>query len=245
MQKPGRRLVGAIVAALVVGSAAAAGPLEDAGEAYNRGDYATAIRTYRPLAEQGNAIARAMLGFMYLNGQGVPQNYTEAAKWCQLAAEDGIRTAQLDLGVMYLNGQGVPQNYAVALKWFGKAANQGNSDDPGSQSFAQFYLGVMHRDAQGVPQNYAEALKWFGKAANGFIPGAQSALSHMYYYGQGVPQNYVYAHMWANLAAANPNSTKAARDEAVHDRDVFARTMTPAQIAEAQKLASEWRPTSR
>jgi hypothetical protein len=64
----------------------------------------------------------------------------------------------------------------------------------------------------------------------------------MYYNGQGVPQNYVHAHMWFNLAASNPAAKKEPRDEAVHNRDVLAQKMTAAQIAEAQKLAQEWKP---
>ncbi len=57
--------------------------------AYNRRDYATALREYRPLVNQGHAIAQSYLGFMYDNGQGVPQDYAEAAKWYRKAAEQG------------------------------------------------------------------------------------------------------------------------------------------------------------
>jgi len=87
-----------------------------------------------------------------------------------------------------------------------------------------------------VPQNYAEAFTWFRKAADQGNPYAQNHLGLMYYQGQGAPQNYVQAHMWFNLAASNPASN------AVHNRDLVAAKMTPVQIAEAQKLASEWKP---
>ncbi len=56
-------------------------------DAYNRGDYATALREMQLLAEQGNASAQFNLGFMYNKGQGVPQDYTEAVKWYRLAAD--------------------------------------------------------------------------------------------------------------------------------------------------------------
>jgi TPR repeat protein len=62
----------------------AAGPYEDAVAAYNRGDYATALRLLRPLAEQGDVVAQFNLGTMYANGHGVSQNYAEAAKWYRL-----------------------------------------------------------------------------------------------------------------------------------------------------------------
>jgi len=61
--------------------------------AYQRGDYATALREYRPLAEQGGATAQYNLGLMYANGQGVPQDYVQAHKWLNLAATQGNKNA--------------------------------------------------------------------------------------------------------------------------------------------------------
>ena len=55
---------------------------------------------------------------MYHNGQGVPQDYTEAVKWFRLAVLWGRANAQYNLGFMYANGQGVPQDYTEAVKWF-------------------------------------------------------------------------------------------------------------------------------
>ena len=54
------------------------------------GDYATALREFRPLAEQGDADAQNGLGLMYLDGEGVPQDYKTALKWYTLAAERGL-----------------------------------------------------------------------------------------------------------------------------------------------------------
>jgi TPR repeat protein len=94
---------------------AAAGPFEDGAAAYGRGDYATALRLWRPLAEQGNARAQFSLGLMYNEGKGVPQNYAEAVKWYRLAAEQDIASAQHNLGIKYATGEGVPQDYAEAI----------------------------------------------------------------------------------------------------------------------------------
>ena len=58
------------------------------------GDFATALREWRPLAEQGNAFAQSNLGVMYKYGQGVPQNYKTAIKWFRLAAKQGHPRAQ-------------------------------------------------------------------------------------------------------------------------------------------------------
>ena len=63
----------------------------------------------------------------------------------------------------------------------------------------------------------------------------------MYANGRGVPQDYVQAHMWFNLAEFH-SSPGRVHDKAAQDRDAVAKRMTPTQIAEAQKLAREWRP---
>jgi TPR repeat protein len=119
-----RRILLALVLATTLTTAAAAGPFEDADAAYQRGDYATALRLWRPLAEQGNAPTQYNLGLMYSSGQGVPQDYAEAMKWCRLAVEQGYARAQYMLGIMYANGRGVPQNDVQAHMWFNLAASR-------------------------------------------------------------------------------------------------------------------------
>ena len=94
--------------------------------AYKRGDYATALREWRPLAEQGDAKAQSFLSFMYSEGRGVPQDYAEAVKWWRKAAEQGLDEAQHMLGDMYKNGYGVPQNFIQAHLWLNLAAAQEN-----------------------------------------------------------------------------------------------------------------------
>ena len=64
-----------------------AGPVEDAVSANDRGDYATAMRLFRPLTENGDAIAQYYLGDLYDKGRGVPQNYAEATKWYRRSSE--------------------------------------------------------------------------------------------------------------------------------------------------------------
>ena len=110
----------AAVALLVAISApAAAGPVEDFEDglaAAQRGDYATALRLFRPLAKRGHASAQFILGVAYASGEGVKQDYAEAEKWYRKAAKQGFAAAQYNLGVMYRDGQGVKQNYAQAVK---------------------------------------------------------------------------------------------------------------------------------
>jgi hypothetical protein len=86
-------------------------------------------------------------------------------------------------------------------------------------------------------------MKWYRLAADQGNPNAQNNLGHMYRNGEGAPQDYVQAHMWFNLAASRiPASEKKERDNAIEARDFTASKMTPAQIAEAQRLAREWKP---
>ena len=90
---------------------------KDATAAYNSGDYATALRLFRPLAEQGDAPARFYVGWMYANGRSVPKNDAEAARWYRLAADQGLAGAQYNLGLAYADGSGVPKNEPEAVKW--------------------------------------------------------------------------------------------------------------------------------
>ncbi len=230
----GLALIAALCAGFTLGLMAPAGAgLKEGAAAYIRGYYATAIREWRPLAEQGNAKAQFYLGVMYDKGQGVPQDYARAAKWYSKAAEQGLAQAQLYLGFMYQR-PGVPPDDAEAVKWYRKAAEQGVAD-------AQYNLGVMYDNGQGVPQDDAEAVKWYRKAAEQGVADAQYNLGVMYGNGQGVPEDYAQAHMWLNLAASRLPPGKN-RDDAVFNRDLVAKRMTPAQISEAKKLAREWRP---
>jgi TPR repeat protein len=87
-----------------------------------------------------------------------------------------------------------------------------------------------------VTQDNAEAVAWYRKAAAQGTAGAQSNLGAMYANGQGVIQDDIQAHMWFNLAAAGGN------EKARKNRAIVAKRMTRAQIAEAQRLARQWRP---
>ncbi len=120
----GLALIAALCARFTLGLTAPAWAGFDEGvAAAKRGDYATALREWRPLAEQGNANAQLLLGTMYDEGLGVTQDYAEAMKWYRKAAEQGHASAQSNLGLMYGNGEGVPQNYVQAHLWYILAAS--------------------------------------------------------------------------------------------------------------------------
>jgi len=106
---------------------------------------------------------------------------------------------------------------------------------------AQHKLGFMYANGRGVTQDEAAAVSWYRKAADQGYANAQSNLGVMYANGQGVPQDYVQAHKWFNLGSARATAADD-RDRNAKNRDEVAAAMTPAQIAEAQRLASAWKP---
>ena len=123
-------------------------------------------------------------------------------------------------------------DYAAAMRILRPLAEQGNA-------YAQALLGGMYSLGQGVPQNYAEAARWYRLAADQGNAEAQNNLGIMYANGRGVPQNSVQAYMWLSLLFFAPDG---GGPKAAQARDILAAKMTPAQIAEAQKLAAEWKP---
>jgi len=128
-------------------------------DAAQKGDFATALREWKPLAEQGNAPAQFNLGLIYAKGQGVTRNYKTALKWFRLAAEQGLAGAQFNLGLMYEKGRGVPQNDKTAAKWWKLSAEQGLAD-------AQYNLGLMYEKGRGVIQDNVYAHMWGNLAAS-------------------------------------------------------------------------------
>jgi TPR repeat protein len=99
-------------------------------------------------------------------------------------------------------------------------------------------------EAAYVRGDYATALRLLRPFADQGDAIAQSVLGVMYAYGDvGVAKDYVQAHKWLDLAASRASaSEKELRDKAVKNRDEVAAKMTTAQIAEAQKLARDWKP---
>ena len=152
-------IVVALLATLPGMPVVAAQTLDEAVAAYERGDYATAIRGFRKAADQGNAVGQVNLGHAYAEGRGAPQDYQEALKWYRKAAEQGYVPAQIHLGILYFEGRIVPQNYQDSVKWFRAAADQGDA-------LGQFNLGHMYRLGHGVAQDYFQAHKWFNLAAS-------------------------------------------------------------------------------
>jgi TPR repeat protein len=139
--------------------------------AFDRTDYAEAIRWYRQAADQGNAGAQTNIGYLYEHGLGVTQNYLEALRWYRMAADQGQATAQSNIGVFYDKGYGVAQNYGEAMRWYHMAADQGNVD-------AEYNLALLYANGHGVPPDLGQARQWMQKAADAGDPEAKKWLGN-------------------------------------------------------------------
>ncbi len=136
--------------------------------AANIGDFKTAFKEWKPLADAGLSSAQFNIGVLYDIGNGVSQDYTEATKWYTLAAEQGHASAQYNLGYLYRNGEGVPQDYKEAVKWYTLAAQKGMAK-------AQANLGGMYFRGEGVLADFIIAHMWFNiSGANDNEPAAKS-----------------------------------------------------------------------
>ena len=158
--------------------------------------------------------------------------YEAPAKELRKSAEGGDASAQNALGLLYYEGKGVPQDYRQAKQWFEEAAKQGHAG-------AQVNLGTLYLNGDGAPESEQMALFWFSRAAAQRDALAFAKLGRMYERGRGVSQDLIQAHMWYNLSAAH--GVKPAAEA----RDALAKQMTPTQIAEAERLAREWKPKDR
>jgi S1-C subfamily serine protease len=154
-------------------------------------------------------------------------DYDEAIRWYRLAADQGLASAQFNLGIIYANNRGILRNDAEAARWYRLAAEQGHAE-------AQYNLGIFYTNGQGLPQSYAEAARWYRLAADQGLASAQYNLGIIYANGRGMPQNDIEAYKWFSLAAAQSHS------RAANNRDIVRAKMTPAQIAEGQRLAAAW-----
>ncbi len=181
-------------------------------------------------AERGDAKSQFALAGLYERGIGVPASAPEAVRWYKASASKGYPEAQFKLGQMYGRGEGVAQDKNEASRWYIKAAEQGHPE-------AQYYMGYRYEHGKGITQNYAEAVRWYTKAAQQGNVSALDGLGSLYLAGHGVPQSQVDAYKWFNLAAASGNP------EFVTQRDRLAAKLTAAQLADGQKMASEWART--
>jgi TPR repeat protein len=237
-----RMLAVSVLLFLAASLPAAAGPFDDGLAAYKKGDWAAAYRILKPIAETDSsqsAVAQQRLGLLTEFGRGTAKDPALAATWYRKAAEQGDMVAQGHLGRLYRLGTGVPRDPAQAAKWSIKAASQGNAA-------AQANLGYMSLDGFGLPADAAAAAGWFKRSAEQGDASGMLGLATLYEAGRGVPKDVVQAAKWYTLASV---------DDGEYDDEMFTRAkkakaalvakMTPAQIAQADKLTRDFTPVAK
>jgi TPR repeat protein len=198
-------------------------------------DPVKAAKWHRKAAEQGLNRAQYQVGLDYEYGQGVKANQVEAVRWFQRAANQGLVEAEYELGACFLTGRGVQESGTEAVVWFRKAAAQGFP-------MAEFQIGSCYFEGTGVAKNIEEGIRWIQSAAAKGVPTAQNKLGICYQKGEGVPRDYVQAYKWLALAAAQDDQHAL---EIKISMASLESNLTKEELAEAQRLASEFKPDGK
>ena len=123
-------------------------------KAYQSGDFATAIKETKPLAEKGDVESQWLLGSSYANAQPPIQDLDEAEKWIRKAAEQGHIGAMVDMAQLNLFYKPT-KDEKTAILWYQKAADRGQPE-------AQFMIGSYHYSGkQGLPRDNVKAYTWW------------------------------------------------------------------------------------
>ena len=153
-----RLLLPLLALLLVTAPPVAAQSFEDALAAYRRGDYATALKFYRALAEQCDARGLNGLGVMYVGGTGVPKDSQQGMRYFHEAAEQGLRLAKYNLANQYHFGWNTPKDYVLALMYYNLAA----ADEPTPDQILPAWPVITERDElrqKMTPEQIEEAQK--------------------------------------------------------------------------------------
>ena len=152
----------ALLALLFFTGSSIADTFSEAGDAYKRGDYATAAAKFKEVAAKGDHRAMYALGSMYAGGTGVKQDYRQAFKWFASAARYGRPDALYKLGLMYELGAGVKQDYRRAAHYYLAVARKG-------YAHGQFRFGLLYLQGKGVKRDPVRAYAWMAAARQNFL----------------------------------------------------------------------------
>ena len=231
--------------------------------AYQRGEFATALRHWTRLAKDGDPVAQYNVGVIYDEGTGVKRDGTKVVAWWRKAADQGHRMAQHNLALLFIE-RGGGQNFERAAHWLKRAAASGfvrsqyslakmyaaglavEKDDKralalflkaGKAGFvkAQYNLGKVYRDGIGVDADRVASLDWFTKAANQGYAKAQEKLARHFARPNNAKRDVTEALKWGILATRQGRTS--ARDILVDLR----KSMSAGQIAEAESRAKVFR----
>ncbi len=211
-------------------------------------DYSQAMLWYLRSAKQGDLDAFIHLVRMHDRGEGMSADEAEeedefdrdvAWRYNDYEQDD----AHYSCGFMYYHGIGVLQDHNKARDSFRLVEE--TCDDVFCEADASSYLAMIHDRDEGKSEDELDdeedmefELYDDEVEANKGDASAQQKVGWIYHFGNpGVAVDVVLGYKWATLAAAQGNA------EAEEDKAIMAKDMTPAQIDEAEKLASEFVPT--
>lgn len=229
------KLAAAVVVAVALTSpicrAEPVNALPDALIRYAKLEYTQAHRLLAPLADEGDAVAQEVLGFLYSRGEGIPRDDAVALHWFTLAAEAGRTEAQFELGQIYRDGIGAAADGKTALFWLRRAAEQGKAD--AYSAVAELYLGQ-----HGIPADPAAASEWFLRGAEHGSAQAMYRIGLRYAEGQGVVRDEIEALKWFDLA--HGEAVGPLHDTIARARVALAERLMPMQVQMAQIRSREW-----
>jgi hypothetical protein len=184
-------------------------------------------------------VLQRRLGFMHDYGQGLRQDYAQAAVHYRQAAEQGDSDSQVNLAILFENGQGIPQNLEQAVAWYRRSADSGNP-------CAQCNLGRLYSLGHGVRQDFAIAAEFYRGAAERGIAEAQNNLGALYEDGVGVPKDQGRAAHWYGKAAEqgyeqalrNLAALNRRRGDVLHDKEPSAAKTSAIKNSSIAALAT-------
>ena len=192
-------------------------------------DFSKALEYFLKASARGDPLAQFGLGMMYLMGDGISKDEIKSQELIRKSAAKGLPDAQLLLATWYSEGFfGVAKDALKAMEWWQKAAEQGNAS-------AQYLLGSKYKSGEGVPQDNSRAMEWLRKSASQGFAFSQHSLGTMYADASIANADNVLAYAWFNLASGTGDRFSRMERDSLGDR------MAPLEVAEAQRLSSNWK----
>ena len=219
------------------------------------GDYQTALGHLEPLALQGNDRAMVGMGYLYLNGFGVPESYVVAFKLFSDAADLGNTDAMYSLANGFYMGEWLEQDFELAVHWY-RQLEMVMDDGPvrtgvealrhSAEAMSLLEAGALNgviSDQINLAERYAEttvvqnlekAVGWFRAAAEQDDLQSQLRVAEMYQSGQGGVPDSREAHFWVSIALAR------GAEEAARPREILAGTLTAEALESNAGRVTAW-----
>jgi len=202
--------------------------------AVRRGEHSQAYEGCKREADAGDAECQVLVGYLFQEGLGVPENPTEAIRLFRLAAKRGLAVAQFRLGITYASGLGVPSNYAEAARWYQMAAAQGDL-------IGEYLFAMALAEGRGIDKDWARAIELLRHAADRGYPLAQVALGFQLETARGAARKPVSAYIWYRIAARMSSNAKL-RDRAIQGQNRLIIEFSSQNIIFARTTADDWKP---